>query len=105
MGVKLEKDEFDSAAQVKKLTLQINLKFMGVKLEKDEFDSGAQVDNPSMQMILKSIPFKLEKDEINLAAQERNIILSLISTDFEAGYLFCFFVSPCCHYSSSFSLQ
>ncbi len=41
MGVKLEKDEFDSAAQVKNLTMQMILKSMGVKLEKDEFDSAA----------------------------------------------------------------
>jgi hypothetical protein len=42
---------------------------MGVKLEKDEFDSAAQVENPSMQMILKSMGVKLDKDEFDLAAQ------------------------------------
>jgi hypothetical protein len=50
------------------------LKSMGVKLEKDEFHSAAQVKNPSMQMILQSISFKLEKVEFNPAAQRRNLL-------------------------------
>jgi hypothetical protein len=78
--------------------MQMILKSMGVKLEEDEFDSAAQVvENLTMHVSLKSILFKMEKDEFNLAAQGRNLILSLISTDFEAGYLSCFFFSPCCH--------
>jgi hypothetical protein len=51
--VKLEKDEFDSTAQVENLTTQMILKSMGVKLDKDEFDSAAQVKNPTIYSICK----------------------------------------------------
>jgi hypothetical protein len=37
------------------LVILMRVKSMGVKLEKEEFDSAAQVENPSMQMILKSM--------------------------------------------------
>jgi hypothetical protein len=54
--------------------MQMILNSMGLKLEKDEFDSAAQVKNPFMHMILQSIPFKLEKVEFNSAAQRRTLL-------------------------------
>jgi hypothetical protein len=55
----------EGTGTISQTTMQMILKSMGVKLEKDEFDSAAQVENPTiyMQMILKSLPFKLKRND------------------------------------------